>query len=1311
IMLADPLLRYADIQACCACLGFREGSVYKIDADAEASVRTLLRYLRNESHECDVRRELGRLRIVSSDLIPLLRSCTGNRLLVELVIRLLMNLTQPAIVCFRQEIPKDRDLYGAYVQVDDLLKSYKKKWEERSEDDRLLIERVLILTRNVLHIAPDPAEERRTDEDVSVHDQLLWALHLSGWDELLLFLGNAEDEQMFAFHTLEIISLMLREQTPELLASAGKQTPEIMQMSEQNRFGGTYELYNTLSLSNRPLIYHHNVTSSINPTQPSRTSTTDSSLVAHQFEDKVGIVDLDIGKRVFRKPKSRKPLIERAVHRRSILAVQLFLQASCTMLKTLSVHIVPDFHLCFSTNLYRFPHFNAPLSHAWDCAETLSASTFHWIYDQVMHYREVMLSDKRGGGTNRKAIQASRRLELSVAAYREFLTCLGRMIKTTEADHIPDLSASETQDIVEERLRIQSTAAESIMGASVISPNLVRSFPRGGVRGILLHRSNLSVPGIYVKAAELQFLQDLVEGSHLFISLLTDRIKDGNQKLFVRRRKFVRRKRRRSAAAKSVQPQQTDRTVHSDVEVEPPELRTLRLDYQWSHQLAPTLIGALSSTDTSDRLSNDATDADDDPEESRLFDATSGSSEAQQLRSAIRRVQAALFAGEAIKALCLARRLWRLWPEVAPVTLEEDDPVRNDDRAAGLIPSNLAILGALRQIHATEFQEDGTEPDDERDADTEEQPDEDLMNEELGLDGSGDEDGLLVTTEKEVQMDLTTFLLKFAHPRIVHTLTLLLADYATNPRSTNAAIVHFIHRLAVRQRLPGCFFQLRLFYTFQQFHRNRALSTSAEYKDLANISKYILRKFFEAYQLNNAVSIELLFFKSVKEGYEASKGYGTFEDSKKSMKWNPDLDEELTKLFEAYRNDPVPRGMRYSLKVVSMRVRLPFTLIRFFTLATIKWIGIRDDRSSEDLADVLLKHFSDVTKTRRQIVARLIFLGLISSLKQLKQITSKVTFCFRSVYAASRIRPERTHSSRSSRIPTNEADREEWTEEEVMRLPLLSEIMTDLAMDHELALRQQEEFDANEDGARPSVPLLRSRRAVRTKLLELNFVSDPAALGRQSRRRTVRSQKVAGRGRLNIDLDMPMRSSQLQTRRKRRKRNDSSSNEDLCFHSDEQDAGFDSDDDVSIPDPTSSNESNNSDASVNEQNPVGAIGKTPPIALKPVIRNSRIRASEIESDSDADKSLVIDNSPMANVTQEPDNLLASDKSGQLLTMKRIRVLSLESSDDDVQQSDEENLPLHNTENNTSVGALGPDGVEVVIHSSRPRPTISSDSDG
>ena len=40
------------------------------------------------------------------------------------------------------------------------------------EDDRLMIERILILVRNVLHIPANPAAEKRTDDDASVHDQV-----------------------------------------------------------------------------------------------------------------------------------------------------------------------------------------------------------------------------------------------------------------------------------------------------------------------------------------------------------------------------------------------------------------------------------------------------------------------------------------------------------------------------------------------------------------------------------------------------------------------------------------------------------------------------------------------------------------------------------------------------------------------------------------------------------------------------------------------------------------------------------------------------------------------------------------------------------------------------------------------------------------------------------------------------------------------------------------------------------------------------------------------------------------------------------
>ena len=44
---------------------------------------------------------------------------------------------------------------------------------------------------------------------------------MSGIEDLLLYLGSSEDERQFAFHVLEIISLMFREQTPEQLAAAG----------------------------------------------------------------------------------------------------------------------------------------------------------------------------------------------------------------------------------------------------------------------------------------------------------------------------------------------------------------------------------------------------------------------------------------------------------------------------------------------------------------------------------------------------------------------------------------------------------------------------------------------------------------------------------------------------------------------------------------------------------------------------------------------------------------------------------------------------------------------------------------------------------------------------------------------------------------------------------------------------------------------------------------------------------------------------------------------------------------------------------
>lgn len=92
--------------------------------------------------------------------------------------------------------------------------------------------------------------------------------------------------------------------------------------ARHNRFGGTFELLNTKSLSNRPLIYHHDVTAAV------RRGYNDVAAGGNATESggAVGRVDLDMDKKMRRKPRNRKPLIERELHRRSILSVQLYLQ-------------------------------------------------------------------------------------------------------------------------------------------------------------------------------------------------------------------------------------------------------------------------------------------------------------------------------------------------------------------------------------------------------------------------------------------------------------------------------------------------------------------------------------------------------------------------------------------------------------------------------------------------------------------------------------------------------------------------------------------------------------------------------------------------------------------------------------------------------------------------------------------------------------------------------------------------------------------------------------------------------------------------
>ena len=98
----------------------------------------------------------------------------------------------------------DEKLWRILAQtLGDLLR---KDFDARSEDDRMIIERILILVRNILEVPKDSASEKRTEDDATVHDQILWVLHKSGMEDLMLFIASSTDEITMVLGTWSAIA-------------------------------------------------------------------------------------------------------------------------------------------------------------------------------------------------------------------------------------------------------------------------------------------------------------------------------------------------------------------------------------------------------------------------------------------------------------------------------------------------------------------------------------------------------------------------------------------------------------------------------------------------------------------------------------------------------------------------------------------------------------------------------------------------------------------------------------------------------------------------------------------------------------------------------------------------------------------------------------------------------------------------------------------------------------------------------------------------------------------------------------------------
>lgn len=96
---------------------------------AEA-VRDLIKFLRRDGDDHEIRRFLGAANIVETDLLPILVKYSDRLELFDLIVRLLVNLTTPALLIYNEQLPAEKQPRQNYLQMLSHLQKYKRAFTD-----------------------------------------------------------------------------------------------------------------------------------------------------------------------------------------------------------------------------------------------------------------------------------------------------------------------------------------------------------------------------------------------------------------------------------------------------------------------------------------------------------------------------------------------------------------------------------------------------------------------------------------------------------------------------------------------------------------------------------------------------------------------------------------------------------------------------------------------------------------------------------------------------------------------------------------------------------------------------------------------------------------------------------------------------------------------------------------------------------------------------------------------------------------------------------------------------------------------------
>lgn len=828
--------------------------------EANNVIRDLIRFLRNDDrHRFLVRKQLGLTNIVANDLIPIVEQHSIQDIpLFDKTLRLLVDLTNPSILLFRQHMPEDLAETQHYLELQSILYSYKlafgshkRFWivlakhlsriielddESRQVEDTLMFERILVLIRNVLHIPIDTSSDLTlANSEMNPQDRIIEQMSASGVIDLIVFLTNDDSHQEFCFHLIEIISLIFREQNAEFIAKSVANNFGINDSQRSNyerdidrqelkelkardrsirrqipenfsRFNGTYSVKNLKSISNRDVIFHKNPE---NFTQ----------------------MDFDSNKCTKRKNKRQQPMSDTTAQKsalgvpvihRSAPKVRKILFDFCTdflnnynqfmsqIKNNLNRNISQDndetYYLWAIQFFMEFLRCNPKLNDNSLVSETMSGETFHFFQTQIEHYLEYLNHQK-----DRKEMSLwSKRLHYGLKAYRELL-----------------FSLNYFESCDDEGLRMRAKGIKKGIFYEVEYRDLLLSL-----------LSNYDETKL-----SKTFLKDLVETNHIFLKMLENYYKT-NSRLVVKKK--VRKVKKNKSQKKKKQ-------------------NTIPPEEIW--------VEIMSIVSEAIQGSVDLPNPDEDPSV-RAFDATSEKPFDEQKMDVLKRVHNFLKKKCVAEAVALYRDARNCWSG-------------DEDHAFGApdIPPEEELM-SLNEILMTDFPEE-TEIQEEN----VEENDEELVEEESH------------SKTKEVEVRLDEVISKYCVPQIVCNLSLLLRSYATNSDQTNHCLVKMMHRIAFDSKMHAMLFQTSLFRTFQRILSDPMRNQSPTNKELAHFAKFIVGKFVHVAQQNKKVFAELFFWKNCKEAIEIEDGYKvTTAVSSKKNSWTEEQELELEVLFKELKD-------------------------------------------------------------------------------------------------------------------------------------------------------------------------------------------------------------------------------------------------------------------------------------------------------------------------------------------------------------------------------------------------------------------------